>query len=403
MLSPSLALLASIAGILILIRLKARPSLAIFAGSLILSLLLLPPRSLPEHMFHTLVDRQTLTLLAVVASALALSRLMEVKGLLTSLAATMERLGPRLAMHLVPATIGLVPMPAGALVSATALRDLADRMGLTPERVTFINYWFRHIWEASLPVYPAIITTSIILSVQLSSVTLTLLPMTALVIALGIVSSYRMFKPNKRYETEERTSKKSIVYNLLRTSWPILLIVVLVLAGLDAVIAFPLALAILACQQRAKWPELKVALKYGFDLQILFLLYSVMLFKATIESSGAAYALFSDMQYIGMPTPVLLAFLPLLMGFATGISMGFVGISLPLLVPFITLGSEVNSYALMLAYISGYVGVLLSPLHLCLILTIEYFKASFAKVYRLILPPLLGIEAVVVFIYYIAA
>ena len=271
MLSPSLALLASIAGILILIRLKVRPNLAIFAGSLILSLLLLPLRSLPGHMLHTLIDRQTLTLLAVVASALALSRLMEVKGLLTSLAATMESLGPKLAMHLVPATIGLVPMPAGALVSATALRDLADRMGLTPERVTFINYWFRHIWEASLPVYPAIITTSIILSVQLSSVTLTLLPMTALIIALGAVSSYRMLKLNKRYEIKERTSKKSIVYNLLRTSWPILLIVVLVLAGLDVVIAFPLALALLACQQRAKWPELKIALKYGADLQILFL------------------------------------------------------------------------------------------------------------------------------------
>jgi len=404
MLSPSVALLVSIAGILILIRLKVRPSLAIFAGSLALALLLLPPRSVPEHMFHTLADRQTLTLLAVVASALALSRLMEVKGLLTSLAATMERLGPKLAMHLVPATIGLVPMPAGALVSATALRDLADRMGLTPERVTFINYWFRHIWETSLPVYPAIIATSVILSVQLSSVTLTLLPMTALVIALGTVSSYRMLKSNKRYKTEERMSKKGIAYNLLRTSWPILLIVGLVLAGLDAVIAFPLALVLLACQQRARWPELKIALKYGVDLQILFLLYAIMLFKATIEGAGAAYTLFSDMQqYIGMPTPVLLALLPFLMGFATGISMGFVGISLPLLVPFITLGSQVNSYALMLAYISGYVGVLLSPLHLCLILSTEYFKASFAKVYKLILPPLLAIEVVVVFIYYIAA
>jgi len=401
--SPSLALLASIAGILILIRLKVRPSLAILVGSLTLSLLLLPPRSLPGHMFHTLIDRQTLTLLAVVASALALSRLMEVKGLLMSLATTMERLGPKLAMHLVPATIGLVPMPAGALVSATALRDLADRMGLTPERVTFINYWFRHIWEASLPVYPAIIATSVILSVQLSSVTLTLLPMTALIIALGTVYSYRMLKPNKRYKIEERTPKKSIVYNLLRTSWPILLIVGLVLAGLDAVIAFPLALVLLACQQRAKWPELKIALKYGADLQILLLLYAIMLFKATIEGAGAAYTLFSDMQYIGMPTPALLALLPFLMGFATGISMGFVGISLPLLVPFITLGAQVNNYALMLAYISGYVGVLLSPLHLCLILSTEYFKASFAKVYKLILPPLLAIEAVVVFIYCIAA
>ena len=403
MLSPSVALLASIAGILVLIRLKVRPGLAIFAGSLILSLLLLPPRSLPEHMFYTLVDRQTLTLLVVVASALALSRLMEVKGLLTSLAATMERLGPRLAMHLVPATIGLVPMPAGALVSAAALRDLANRMALPPERVTFINYWFRHIWETSLPVYPAIIMTSVILSVQLSSVTLTLLPMMALVIALGTLFSYRMLKPNKRYEPKEKTSKRSIVYNLLRASWPILIIVALVLAGLDAVIAFPLALALLACQQRAKWPQLKIALKYGADLQILFLLYAVMLFKATIEGAGAAYSLFSDMQHIGMPTPVLLAFLPFLMGFATGISMGFVGISLPLLVPFIALGSQVNSYALMLAYMSGYVGVLLSPVHLCLILSVEYFKASLARVYKLILPPLLAIEAVVVFIYYIAA
>jgi integral membrane protein (TIGR00529 family) len=402
MLSPSVALLASIAGILILIRLKVRPGLAIFAGSLTVSLLLLPPRSLPEHMFRTLVDRQTLTLLVVVASALTLSRLMEVKGVLASLAASMERLGPKLAMHLVPATIGLVPMPAGALVSATALRDLADRMGLTPERVTFINYWFRHIWETSLPAYPAIIATSVILSVPLSSVTLTLLPMTGLVIALGTVSSYRMLKPNKRCETEERTSKRSIVHNLLRTSWPILLLVALVLAGLDAVIAFPLALLLLACQQRAKWRDLKVALKYGADLQILFLLYAVMLFKATIENAGAAYTLFSDMQYIGMPTPVLLAVLPFLMGLATGISMGFVGISLPLLVPFVTLGSQVNSYALMLAYMSGYVGVLVSPVHLCLILSTEYFKASFAKVYKLVLPPLLAIEAVVVCIYYIA-
>jgi integral membrane protein (TIGR00529 family) len=403
MISPSVALLASIAGILILIRFKVHPGLAIFAGSLVLALLLLPPRSLPEHMFDTLIDRQTLTLLVVVASALALSRLMEVKGLLTSLAATMERLGPRLAMHLVPATIGLVPMPAGALVSATALRDLANRMGLPPERVTFINYWFRHIWESSLPVYPAIIATSIILSVQLSSVTLTLLPMTALVIALGTVSSYRMLKQSKRYRTQERMSKRSIVYELLRASWPILLIVALVLAGVDAVIAFPLALVLLACQQRAKWPELKTALKYGADLRILFLLYAVMLFKATIEGAGAAYVLFSDMQYVGLPTPVLVAFLPFLTGVATGISMGFVGISLPLLVPFIALGSQVNSYALILAYISGYVGVLLSPLHLCLILSTEYFKASLAKVYRLILPPLLAIEVVAVLIYYIAA
>lgn len=403
MLNPSLGLLAAIAGILILIKLKVRPALSIFAGSITLSLLLLPPRSVPGHMFHTLVDRETLTLLAVVASALILSHLMEVKGLLTSLAVAMERVGPRLAMHLVPAMIGLVPMPAGALVSGTALRDLAHRIGLRPEQVTFINYWFRHIWEVSLPVYPAIIATSVILSVRLASVALTLLPMTALVIGLGIVSSYRMLKPNKECATRDRTPKQPVVRDLLKASWPILLLVLLVLAGLDAVIAFPLVLALLACQQRAKWSDLKTALKDGVDVHILFLLYGVMLFKATIEGTRAAYTLFSDMHYIGLPTPLILGFLPFLMGFATGISMGFVGISLPLLVPFITLGTQVNTYALILAYMSGYVGVMLSPVHLCLIVSTEYFNASLARVYKLILPQLLAVWAVTLLIYFIAA
>lgn len=403
MLSPSIALLASIGGILILLRLKVHPGPAILAGSLAVSLLLLPVRSLPQHMLQTLLDYETLRLLAIVASALAMSRLMEVRGLLTGLAVTMERLGPKLAMHFVPAMIGLVPMPAGALVSGTALRDLAGRMHLSAEKVTFVNYWFRHIWETSLPVYPAIIATSVILSVPLSSVTATLLPMTALVIGLGILSSYRLLKSSTTGPTQASESKKGVFHDLLRASWPILLVVTLVLLGLNAVIAFPLALVLLAAQQRAPRPELKMALRYGLDVKILFLLYALMLYKATIESSGAAYSLFADMQHIGLPTLAIVAALPFLMGFATGISMGFVGISLPLLIPFLTLGSEVNVYGLLLAYISGYVGVMLSPLHLCLILSTEYFQASLARVYRYILPPLLAIQAVALLVYHLAA
>jgi len=249
MLSPSLALLASIAAILILLRLKVHVGLAIFAGSLIISLTVMPLHSMPELMLDTLLDYQTLGLLAIIASALTLSRLMEVKGLLAKLAATLERIGPRLAMYLTPAVIGLVPMPAGALVSATALRDLVRRIGLTPEQATFINYWFRHIWEYSLPVYPAIITASVILSVPLSSVVTTLLPMTALAIVFGAISSYRILKLKKLPETKDR-STGSIAYNLLKASWPVLLLVLLVLLGVDVVIAFPLYWSFALCNKR---------------------------------------------------------------------------------------------------------------------------------------------------------
>jgi hypothetical protein len=41
----------------------------------------------------------------------------------------------------------------------------------------------------------------------------------------------------------------------------------------------------------------------------------------------------------------------------------------------------------MLAYVGGFSGVLLSPVHLCLLFTTEYFRADFKKVYRLLLLP----------------
>ncbi|MEA3254096.1 MAG: DUF401 family protein, partial [Chloroflexota bacterium] len=331
MLNHSLALLISIAALLIFLRLKLHPGLAIFAGSILLALLVLPPLSIPSLMGRTLVDFQTLRLLAIIACALTLSRLMEVKGLLTSLAATIERIGPKFAMHFVPAIIGLVPMPAGALVSAAALKDLTERMRLRPEQATFINFWFRHLWEYSLPVYPAIIAASVILSMPLSSLVTTLLPVTGLAIAFGSVSSYRILKGKKTQELEQEATG-SIARNLIRAAWPVLLVVLLVLLGLDAAIAFPVTLLLLALQQRAKWPELKESLKYGLGPKMLFLLYAVMLYKAVIETSGTAQTLFSDMQNIGLPQLVILIVLPLLAGFSTGLSIAFVGISFPLLV-----------------------------------------------------------------------
>ncbi len=399
MLSPSLALLISIAGILILLRLKWHPGLAVFAGSLIIMLLVLPLPSIPSKMWHTLLDLPTLRLLVVVASALTLSGLMEAKGLLSRMAITLESIGPRVALHLIPAAIGLVPMPAGALVSATASQGLAKRLGLTPERATFINYWFRHIWEFSIPVYPGIIITSAVLSVPLFAVVKILSPATALAIVFGVIISYRILRETPKTEGHPT---KNIFFNLVKSAWPILLLVPLVLLGLETMIAFPLVLVLLAVQQRPEWPELKKALKYGLEPKILFLLYAIMLYQATIVSSGAAKILIADMQAIGLPDLLVLVALPLLLGLSTGYSPAVAGIALPLLLPYIVSSSGINAPVLLVAYVSGFMGVLLSPLHLCLILSTEYFKASLARVYRYVLPLTLGIEAIVLLYYFIA-
>ncbi|MCK7476244.1 MAG: DUF401 family protein [Candidatus Moduliflexus flocculans] len=46
------------------------------------------------------------------------------------------------------------------------------------------------------------------------------------------------------------------------------------------------------------------------------------------------------------------------------------------------------------AFVSGFAGILLSPAHLCLALTAEYFKADMRKVYRILVWPVAAVFAV---------
>ena len=196
---------------------------------------------------------------------------------------------------------------------------------------------------------------------------------------------------------------KNILIKLLKASWPILILVASILLGLDAIIAFPVTLVLLMIQQKSKWSEVKASLKYGLDIKILFLLYAVMLYRVVIEQSGAVESVFTDMQNIGLPVLLILISLPLLMGLATGFSVVFAGIALPLLVPYIVTDAGMQWYALLVAYTSGFLGVLLSPVHLCLILSAEYFKAGLGKVYRYLIPLYIIVEGIVVLVYLVAS
>ena len=397
--SASIALLLSMTGVLILLRLKVHPGPAVFVGSLILSLLVLPAIETPRLMLATVTSLQTLRLIGIIICALTLSRLMELKGLLIKLAHTLETIGPKVALHVVPVIIGLVPMPGGALVSATAVKGLAERLRLTAAQSTFINFWFRHIWELAIPVYPAVIAASVVLSVPLSTVVITMLPVIPLYTLLGCIESRKILR-HVQSEPVDSIPGRQLVKELLRASWPVVLLIGLVIAGVEAAIAFLIAAVLLALQQRVSRPELSNALKYALGPKTLFLLFSVMLFKGIVEQSGAAAILCADMQSIGMPPALVLLILPALVGFATGLSMAFVGISFPLLLPFITTaGGDIIGPALFLAYVGGGLGYMVSPLHLCLILSAEFFDARLADVYRLMVPPLLVTIAVALGVY----
>jgi integral membrane protein (TIGR00529 family) len=399
MLSPSPALLISIAAILILVRLKVPVAFGILAGCVLLIALAIPGHDVPSLLWKTVKDKQTWQLFIILPSTMAFSRLMEKKGLLTRLAAALEAVGSKLAVHLLPAVIGLVPMPAGALVAATAVTGLAEKLKLAPERIAFINYWFRHIWEFSMPMYSTIIIASTVLGIPMSTMVRTLLPLTGLAVLLGAIASYRMLRNAPHEERPARKPVNGIFFSLFRAAWPIMLLIALILARVEAWIAFPVTLILLIVQQRVNRGEMKDALKYAFNPMILLLLAAVMLYQMTARNSDAAGALIANMQSLGLPPLLMLIGMPLLIGLAIGYGPAISGIALPLLLPYIVNGSGIHTNALFVACLSGIAGQLLSPAHLCFCLSVEYFKTTLGKIYQYTIPILLVMELIAVGVY----
>ncbi len=388
------ALLLSIVVVFVLLKFKLHVSVAIFIGALVLALLSLNSFSdIFTLLFKTFLDTQTWRLVIIISSAIGLSVAMDLKGLLKKLAETLENIGAKTALYTAPALIGLVPMPAGAVVSASMVKNIAKKLGLSSEEAAFLNYWFRHIIEYSWPIYQGIILTGIIFSISIVDVVKTLSPMTAVNALIGLVMGYLIFK--RRFSKGKMVAKANsslalLVEKFLASSWPIFLIIALILfLKLDASIAFPTSLVLLIVTSNFSVNDVVKVLKEALNPKIVFLPIATMFYKAVVEYANLAHQIFNILSENSVPEYLVLMTLPFIVGFATGISFAFVGIAFPLLVPIVGYGS-IDGGALMLAYVSGMAGVLLTPMHLCLVLSVDYFKAKILRTYSFIVPAVLA-------------
>jgi hypothetical protein len=109
-------------------------------------------------------------------------------------------------------------------------------------------------------------------------------------------------------------------------------------------------------------------------------------FKKVLESSQAISAVSAMLSSSGIPRWLIAMLIPLLVGIMTGLTIAPIAISFPILIPFFQNDPHFLSY-MVLAFASGISGDLLSPFHLCLILTKDYFRADLKGVYRFIWIP----------------
>ena len=135
--------------------------------------------------------------------------------------------------------------------------------------------------------------------------------------------------------------------------------------------------------------RLKEALKESLNYSIFLIVISIIIFKGALEGTGSAISLYSFMNTYGIPKILVIVVFPMIVGMMSGLTVAFVGISFPILLYMLAPGGVPSISMISLAYLSGFIGVLFSPLHLCLIYSAEYFKANLTKVLRKLVAPLI--------------
>jgi integral membrane protein (TIGR00529 family) len=176
---------------------------------------------------------------------------------------------------------------------------------------------------------------------------------------------------------------------ILSSIWPIgLAITVYAILKIDLALAVLISFIALVLIARPPKDNLLRALKEGLSFKLVFLIFGTLSFQTALELSGAIGSIPKLSLQFNLPEELLIFLVCFAAGILTGMVAAFVALGYTLLAGFLY-QPEIMPSHILLAYLSGYLGMMLSPTHLCLILTNEYFRSDLLKVYRQLAIPVI--------------
>jgi len=390
--------------ILILIAKKVNLGLSMFFGTIIIYLLK-TDSNLLEYLSvlkKGLLDETTLTLVAVITNITIIAGIMEKTGLINQMISSMRVLFKRMEtiMILIPSILGILTVPGGAMISAPIVDKLGDETNINNAKKMVINLLFRHAWYFSFPYVPGLILTANLIGADVYFVIRHLFPLTITLLIVGYLYFLTDMKTTNNINYSERNKYKALV-NLIKIMLPIII-------GISLPIIFPvpfwvsltvgLGVLFFIIREELSWHLITKSINWN----MVFGIIGIMIFKECINNLSFLQQFTSMVLNKGIPIWLLVVILPALVAFLTGSTAGSIGVTLPLLS--IMINFKTNPEYLVLMYGSSFFAYYLSPVHLCLILTAEYFKVNLKVVYKLLFwPTLVGIlvNIVLFFLYYL--
>src|SRR3972149_5558560 len=346
------------AAILILINRKLNLGLAMIIGAIGLALLYrLSLSNLGDVLLTTVTGYTGIQLILALGLIMIMENILRKTETFKEMMAALKNVvrDVRIVLAAPPAIIGMVPSVGGAYFSAPLVEEASSTISITPERKGFINYWFRHIWEYVLPTYPGIILASALTGFPLDKLIVYQLPFAVMVILAGTLFCFRGI--NLANNTPLMVRRRENILKLAISLLPIGVIILFV--GVFRIdIAITMGIVIIA---------------------------GVIFFKEMLDATGSVDGISLFFKGTGFPLIILYFILPFLVGILTGLTIAFVGATFPLLITMSGGSPDIGHMAF--AFASGFTGVMFSPVHMCFVLTGEYFKADRGIIYRYMIIP----------------
>ena len=365
--------------IVILIVARKNLPLALLCGAIILGLFTLPLVSILDEIIHTFTDLSIILLALAMGVIPMIGGAMRQSGQMDDLVNNL-RIGRKGLMALSPAIMGLLPMPGGALLSAPILEKGGE--GVADDLKSVINNWFRHLFVMIYPLSPALIASAKISNLNLYTAALSLLPVFAFALFLGYIFFIRKVHGNIIYSSSFSLKKLLIPLCIILIAPFLDFILKKIFAfhvkEIATLIGVSTAFILSWRLSRAKLNLKEISKKmkpWNFSLIIL----GMFIFLHIFQSSNVADLIAS----IPLPPATLCVVAGFILGFATGRVLLPASIILPVYLA----TSAISPFAFAIIYTSIFFGYIISPVHPCVCVTIEYFNVPLKKFFKLLAAP----------------
>ncbi len=381
-----ICLLVALAGIVILIQ-KKRPLYQAMLVGIVIVLLSMgePLQKSAELFFRALINRTTLELVFAVGLISLLSRMLKEMGFLEKLMESTVLLfrSAKIALVIIPALIGLFPVVGGAIMSAPMVDSLGDRLKLSQTIKSSVNLVFRHAVFYFSPVNPALIIMASITGFELLELLKYLVP-------IGIVNfivAYFFYLHGKKEVKQEEPGQEQgqwlgRVGAMLYYGAPLLASLGLfVLFGVPLVVALVIGVLVGFVLGEKDGVDFKDLILKGSNPVLMLGIAGIMVFQELIRELEGAFIMVERLGESGIPYVFLFIFVPLLIGWVSAAFPIAIAIPLPLLFPLVQSQEGAIFYAVLL-YASAFFSYFVSPIHLCQILSNNYFCVNSFDVHR---------------------